>query len=349
MLPSGNVVNVSNGASIAAGASLSMRGGAFSAAALANSGTIGGSGQINAPLTNAPGGLVRALTADHTIFTAASNVNQGQIQIFGGAVEFTGALTNGAPSGSGGLIEGNGSLIVGGGLLNSGVVALSAVSNVTGAVNNGPGGWINTAGGITTFWSNVVNNGTVYSSSGAFTVFYGAVSGSGAFTGAGTASFEADLSPGQSPAAISLASQAYFAGTSQINIALGGAAAGTQYDQVNVGGCATLAGGSLNVTLASGFRPAQNEQFTVLTFGSRSGAFATETGLDLGGRLKLVPAYTNNSLVLTAVQGGSGAWQVRRRRRRLRLRQLVRRPSQRRGRHGDVRAGHHATADRDPR
>ena len=309
-LPSGNVVNVTNNASIAAGASLTMQGGGFSAATLTNSGAIGGSGQINAPLTNAPGGLVRALASDHAIFTGGNNVNQGQIQLCGGAVEFTGALTNGAPGtlGPGGLITGYGSLIVSGGLLNSGSMALSGVTNITGTVNNGPSGLVDTAGGTTSFWGNVVNNGTVYSNSDAFTVFYGAVSGSGSFTGPGTASFEGNLSPGQTPAAIAVASQAYFANTSQINIALAGTTAGTQYDQVNVAGAATLSGGSLNVTLLNGFRPAQNAQFTVLTFGSRSGNFATESGLNLGGRLQLVPAYTANSLVLTAVQGGSGAW-----------------------------------------
>ena len=77
-----------------------------------------------------------------------------------------------------------------------------------------------------------------------------------------------------------------------------------------VAGSATLAGGSLNVTLAQRFSAGPERQFTVLTFGSRSGDFGTETGLDLGGRLQLVPTYTGNSLVLTAVQGGSGAWQL---------------------------------------
>ena len=331
MLPSGNVVNVTNNASIAAGASLSMQGGGFSAATLSNSGAIGGYGQINAPLTNALGGQVRAFAGDHPVFTGGSNVNQGQIQLYGGVVEFTGALTN-SP---GGLIVGNGSLIVSGGLSNSGIMALSAVTNISGPVQNGPSGLVNTAGGTTTFWNNVVNSGTIYTAGGSFTVFYGGVSGSGAFTGPGTASFEgnvspgqspaivssasqstgpgtgsfaSDLSPGQSPAAISLASQAYFADTSQINIALAGTIAGRQYDQLAVAGAATLAGGSLNVTLLNGFRPVQNDQFTILTFTSRSGDFGTETGLDLGGRLQLVPTYTNNSLVLTAVQGGSGAW-----------------------------------------
>ena len=187
-LSSGMTVNVSNNASIAAGASLSMQGGALSAAALTNSGTIGGSGQINAPLTNAAGGLVHALTSDHPVFTGASNVNQGQIQLSGGAVEFAGAMSNSA----GGLITGNGRLIVSGGLSNSGSMTLSGVTNIVGAVTNAAGGLVD-ATGTTTFWGSVANSGTIRTESGAFSVFYGTVSGSGVFSGPGTASFESGL------------------------------------------------------------------------------------------------------------------------------------------------------------
>jgi len=210
------------------------------------------------------------------------------------------------------VIAGNGNLVVSGGLTNAGYVALSAYTNINGTVQNGPSGLVNTAGGTTTFLSNVVNNGTIRTETGAFTVFYGTVSGNGSYTGPGTASFESGVSPGQGPAGISAAiaigGPANFLATSQLNIGLGGTTAGTQYDQVNVAGNAALAGGSLNVSLLNGFRPAQNDQFTVLTFGSKSGNFSAENGLNLGNRLQLVPAYTANSLTLTAVQGGSGSW-----------------------------------------
>ena len=197
-LSSGMTVNVTNNATIAADASLSMQGGTFSAATLTNSGSIGGSGRINAPLTNASDGLVSAPAGDQLLFTAASNVNQGQIELSGGAVNFTGALTNGALPGSSGLITGNGHLIVSGGLLNSGTMTLSAVTNIDGTVTNAAGGLIDAGyppagGGTTTFWNNVVNNGTIRTENGTFSVFYGAVSGSGAFTGPGTTSFESNL------------------------------------------------------------------------------------------------------------------------------------------------------------
>ena len=305
-VPFGAAVNVTNSASIATGASLAMQGGLFSAAMLTNSGTIGGSGQIAAPLTNAPGGQVCAFTGDHSVFSGGSNVNQGQIQLSGGTVEFIGRVTNNPT----GLIEGNGSLLADSGLLNLGTIALSVASNIAGTVHNGQNALITTASGTTIFQGNVVNNGTIFTAAGGFSIFDGTVSGDGSFAGPGTPMFTATLSPGHSPGILSFANDADFTGTSEINIELGGTTPGTQYDQVLVSGNAALAGGSLNVTLLNGFRPAQNEQFTVLGFGSRSGDFATETGLDLGGRLQLVPAYSGNSLVLTAVQGGSGTWQV---------------------------------------
>jgi autotransporter-associated beta strand protein len=68
--------------------------------------------------------------------------------------------------------------------------------------------------------------------------------------------------------------------------------------------------GNLNVELLDGFRPAHNDKFTILTFASCSGEFAATSGLDLGGRLQLVPQYTASSLVLSAAQGGSGAWKL---------------------------------------
>ena len=67
--------------------------------------------------------------------------------------------------------------------------------------------------------------------------------------------------------------------------------------------------GSLTVTLSNpGYRPTQGTQFEIMTFASYTGIFAAMSGLDLGNRLQLVPAYTNNALTLTAVQGGSGTW-----------------------------------------
>jgi hypothetical protein len=95
-----------------------------------------------------------------------------------------------------------------------------------------------------------------------------------------------------------------------LNITLGGTMAGTDYGQLIITGLATL-DGTLNITLANGFMPNAGDSFQVLLFGSRSGDFAVENGLSLGGGLQLDPAYDAASLRLVTTAGtpppGGGA------------------------------------------
>ena len=62
-----------------------------------------------------------------------------------------------------------------------------------------------------------------------------------------------------------------------LGIELGGAAPGTQFDQLQVTGSAAL-GGTLDVQTINGYTPPGASTYTVLTYGSRSGAFATLNG-----------------------------------------------------------------------
>ncbi len=59
-----------------------------------------------------------------------------------------------------------------------------------------------------------------------------------------------------------------------LDCALGGTTAGTGYGQLQVAGAVTL-NGALSVSLTNGFVPGNNDSFTVLSAGSRSGTFAT--------------------------------------------------------------------------
>ena len=86
--------------------------------------------------------------------------------------------------------------------------------------------------------------------------------------------------------------------------------------------------GTLSVEPFGGFRPQAGESFTVMTYGSEQGDFASFKGLDLGDGLELVPnrgstAYTLTvqpvpeplGLALTgaaAAGGGLLAWRRRR-------------------------------------
>jgi outer membrane autotransporter protein len=67
--------------------------------------------------------------------------------------------------------------------------------------------------------------------------------------------------------------------TGRLAIELGGLVAGVQFDRLTVSGRATLEG-VLAVKGINGFVPASGNSFAVLTYGSRSGAFASVNGGD---------------------------------------------------------------------
>ena len=80
-----------------------------------------------------------------------------------------------------------------------------------------------------------------------------------------------------------------------LTIKVGGPNAGTDFDQLVVGGAATL-DGVLTITLINGFTPASGTAYQVLTFASESGAFATLAG---DGSL-FTAAYHSTDVTLTA-------------------------------------------------
>jgi hypothetical protein len=127
----------------------------------------------------------------------------------------------------------------------------------------------------------------------------GLLSGSGAVSA--NVNNAAQVGPGDSPGTISINGNYTQTSSGALNLELGGTSSG-QFDRLVVSGAATL-GGTLNVSLINGFLPAPPQSFHVLTFASRSGDFATETGLALGGGLKLSPSYDATSLTLITLPG----------------------------------------------
>jgi T5SS/PEP-CTERM-associated repeat protein len=275
--------------------------------ALTNGGLILGDGEIAKNTTNSFSGEIRGESGKHLLLAGSNGSNAGLITLANGDLQFSQALTNS------GTITGRGQLRVGGaGLTNNGNIAFSAgITDLYAKVTNNSGPTpkiITSGGGATNFWDDVVNNGEIRTSAGCRSTFFGSTSGSGTYTGTGTVDFEGDLRPGSSPAAVSIGGNAVFGGSARLEIELGGSTPGTQYDKVQVANNVSL-DGRLDVKLISPpYRPSHNDQFEVLTFGSRTGDFASTTGLDLGSRLTLVPQYTSTSLKLTAAQGGSGSW-----------------------------------------
>jgi hypothetical protein len=173
---------------------------------LFNSGTLLGTGQINAPLSNS-GGVVSVASTDTLIFQGSGNDNNaaGRITLGGGTIQFTQDLLND------GTISGNGSLLVGQ-LSNRGTISgvsnlscstfdnlgtaiFSGASNVFGTVVNFSG--INITSGSTTFHGDVdTNTGSISVGTNSTAVFLGAVTGQTQFSGAGLKDFEGVVNGG---------------------------------------------------------------------------------------------------------------------------------------------------------
>ena len=237
---------------------------------IANQGVVTGDGQIGGTFSNAAAGQLRAEPGKSLKLTGANNTNAGRINLLGGQIEFTQNLTNNV----GGLISGNGSILTGG-MTNQGTMNFAGTANVLGDVTNAVGGKIiSGGGGATVFFDDVTNNGEIRTSANGFTVFFGAVSGSGTFTGTGTVNFEGDLTPGSSPAAVSFGGDVILGPDSTLQIEIGGTTAGIQYDQINVAGELSL-GGTLEISLINGFTPTAGQTLDLFGESNIVGSFSS--------------------------------------------------------------------------
>ncbi|MBG0770562.1 MAG: hypothetical protein H0S82_02585, partial [Anaerolineaceae bacterium] len=109
------------------------------------------------------------------------------------------------------------------------------------------------------------------------------------FSGSGT--IEANLinsgtvSPGSSPGTITVTGDYTQQADGTLTIELGGTTPDTEHDQLAVSGAVTL-GGALNVTLINEFSPELGDSFTIMTYGSVSGSFASASLPTLAPGLK---------------------------------------------------------------
>ena len=306
-------LNVSNNTTVDAGATLYMNGGHFSSGTTTNNGTVEldgpvatigggtftnnglltGNGTVNAVLHNASGGDIRSTLGDTLTFSGTGNTNDGSLSLLGGTVAFTQDLTNN-PAGQ---IAGHGALITGTGLTNHGTLAFTDTTDIQGDVNNDTGGTIIISGRTTTFYDDVVHNGTeIRVSSGSSAVFFGAVSGSGPYTGTGSLFFEGDLNPGNSPGLVSVEGDLPLGVNSHTIMEIAGLDRGSQYDAFDIGGMLQL-GGELDVTrynLGGGlFDPQLGESFDLFAADTITGSFDLVTlaalGDGLGWQLEILP------------------------------------------------------------
>lgn len=263
-----------------------------------NSGVVTGDGVLGGAYSNAPGGLLRAEPGSLLTLTGSAT-NDGSVQLLGGALDFRGGLVNNAA----GTITGNGSLVASA-LTNHGAMNFAGTTNVVGNVTNSPTGKIvSGGGGATVFFDDVVNNGEVRTSTNGFTVFFGAVSGAGVFTGTGTVNFEGSMSPGNSPAAVSFAGDVTFGEGATLAIEIGGPVPGAQFDRLVVAGDLNL-DGSLSVGFSGGFIPTAGQSFDLLDWESLGGAFSTLSLPALSGGLNWNTSQLYSTGVLSIAAAG---------------------------------------------
>jgi hypothetical protein len=123
----------------------------------------------------------------------------------------------------------------------------------------------------------------------------------GFVTGTGTldnVDFTGTYSPGAGPAAVSLGSAKY---EGELDLEIGGLAAGTEFDQLNhnLGSSMAELGGTLSVSLLNGFAPQAGNIFEVLTAsGGVTGTFATTMLPALTGNLIWNVNYSANAVDL---------------------------------------------------
>jgi len=135
------------------------------------------------------------------------------------------------------------------------------------------------------------------------------VRGGSRFAGLRIDVYAFDSTPADLGAAVTLSSgEVQIAGdyvqtaSETLNVAVG------RFGSHDFGGSLTATGqaqlaGTLNLSLVDGYTPSVGHSFTILSYGSRVGQFATVNGQDLGGGRQLAVSYNANDLTVTVVAG----------------------------------------------
>jgi len=84
------------------------------------------------------------------------------------------------------------------------------------------------------------------------------------------------ISPGASPGRLTITGTYEQQSSGVLDIEIGGTLAGVEFDQLSVSGTAVL-DGTLNLTLVSGFVPAESDLFAIILSSGHSGSFASVT------------------------------------------------------------------------
>ncbi len=87
----------------------------------------------------------------------------------------------------------------------------------------------------------------------------------------------------------------------QLDVGVGGYSPGSGFSQLNVTGQLTL-GGALDVTLLGGFTPVLGNSFPIINYGSVTGAFSSESGLEISSSLNFRPVTNPTQFDLDVIE-----------------------------------------------
>jgi hypothetical protein len=250
---------------------------------------------VNATSSSSAGVLPARMRVDagQSLRLEAEVTNFGAIEVFGGTFSHAAGsalVTAATDLGDGNVVQGRilardatlrfdtGLVLSGGQMAFSGGVSdvFGRVELVSPGVSGEPEGQVIVSGrAAATFWDAVKNNGELRVSAGSTATFFGLVSGSGRFTGAGTKFLEGGFAPGSSPAIVLVEGDLTMGASSPLLMELGGTTPGTEHDQVQVQGLLTLGGGPLQVVWWNGYAGSDGDRFDLLDWGALSGSFGS--------------------------------------------------------------------------
>jgi hypothetical protein len=227
---------------------------------------------VTSQISSSNTGVIRASGGELDFSaTGIGTSTQSQIQVLAGStINFLQGLptNSGTISLFGGTFENSGKTLNNSGTINGyGTIRTSGLTNNSGRLISIGEGNMDVVGAVT-------NNGVISIESGRTAYFFNNVSGSGSFTGTGTAVFLASLAPGNSPAQVNFAGSAVLGGGTSLNMELGGTTVGTGYDKIDVESQLSI-GGGLSVSLINGFHPAPWSTFDLLDWGTLAGTFSS--------------------------------------------------------------------------